>query len=110
MPETPISIVGGGYGVISTPYLRLTDKLGDKANQVTTLRVGDIVKITQVRTLFDPSRKIWIDYYFLLTDEDLSGWSSSEFVEQFKYKNTAQNYKKILDLKRSTFVKSYDEL
>lgn len=104
MPETPITMPGGGYGVVSTPYLRLTSEMGNLGQQVATLRVGDVVKILQVRMLNDPSRGIWIDHYYIVTENNISGWTSSEFIEQFKFKKTAQEYRKALQSKRANTV------
>lgn len=92
---------GGGYGVVSTPYLRITSEMGDGGRQVSTLRVGDVVQIKEVRMVYDASRSIWIDHYSLETEENISGWSSSEFIEQFKYKKTAIEYRKALQSKRA---------
>ncbi len=104
LPETPLTLPGGGYGVVNTPYLRLSSTMGDLGNQVATLRVGDIVQIQEIRTIYDKSRQIWMDYYFVVTEDKVFGWSSSEFIEKFKYKKTAQEYQKTLQNKRENII------
>ena len=104
MPETPITLPGGGYGVVNTPYLRLTSTMGDFGQQVATLRVGDVVQINEVRAIFDESRKIWIDHYYVVTQDKIRGWSSSEYIEQFKYKKTAEEYQKAMQNKRENII------
>lgn len=89
---------------MNTPYLRLGSTMGDLGNQVATLRVGDVVQIKEIRTIYDQSRKIWIDYYFVITEDNILGWSSSEHIEKFKYKKTAEEYQKTLQNKRENII------
>ncbi|MCL2519834.1 MAG: hypothetical protein FWE37_02360 [Spirochaetaceae bacterium] len=90
----PVSTLGGDnwYGIVNTAYLRLNSQMGGLGEAGLTLRGGDIVLVTQIRSLATGSgnSRFYSDYYFVITN-DGSGWAASEQINLFNHRQTAED-------------------
>ena len=88
LPSVRVMISDSWYGMINTAYVRLNSQIGGQGEAGLTLRGGDIVTVTQIRTFFTGGQLIWHDYYYVVTEQG-SGWASSQHVNLFNHYQTA---------------------
>jgi hypothetical protein len=90
LPPVNVMIGDEWWGVVTSAYLRLNSAIGGQGEARSTLRMGDLVKIVQIRSFYEADKKIWSDYYFVSSGSNI-GWASSEHINIYNYKERAED-------------------
>jgi hypothetical protein len=80
------------WGVVRVAYLRLRPSLEDTGQVTGILRIGEVVRIDQVRSVYQSREGFWRDFYQVVaihTDPPIEGWISSDLVAVFLYEEAA---------------------
>jgi hypothetical protein len=79
------------WGLTKSSYLRLSPDLANNAVAGAVLRQGDVVKIIEIRSVYDNEKRFWVDYYLVVvSDNEQQGWILASEVERFDYREAAQ--------------------
>ncbi|NIZ47225.1 SH3 domain-containing protein [Entomospira nematocerorum] len=80
------------WAVVREPYVRLNANLDPSSEIIGVLRAGEVVRLLEVRSIYQSRERFWRDYYLVDTvgtDKHMEGWISSELVEVFFYEEAA---------------------
>ena len=95
LPSTPILTGTVGWGVVNTPYLKITPQPADDHFVVTTLREGDIVKIDSVHYLKDERGRA-VTVWYRVSWENLHGWVRDVYLDTYDTREKALTGSKML--------------
>lgn len=90
-PTTPLA-GDVWWGLTKGAYLRLSPDLTNNSVAGAVLRQGDVVKITQIRAVYNNERRVWVDYYLVeaSNNPEHKGWILASEVERFDYRSAAE--------------------
>ncbi len=87
MPSTPVLTVTSRWGVVSSPYITVTD-INDRHNKIiTTLRKGDIVEVLSKESEKGGDSSYWYE----IRIDDVSGVVIESVIELYNSKLKALN-------------------
>lgn len=91
LPEHSLLTSYRYWGVVRVPYLRVGSSMIDDESVNGVLRAGEVVRIIEVRSVYQSSEGFWRDYYHVVNvdDESITGWILSHVVELFAYEEGA---------------------
>ncbi len=97
LPPTSPLIGDVWWGLTKGTYLRLSPDIASNSIAGAVLRQGDVVKITQIRAVYDNNRRFWVDYYFVEASDNPAqqGWILASSVERFDYREAAEHSRQL---------------
>ena len=95
VPPTPIMTGTIRWGVVNTPYLKVSQEPDDDQFVVTTLREGDIVQIEAIHFLKE-ARGRAISVWYQIRWGELTGWIRDSYLDSYDTKEKAETGSKML--------------